>query len=294
MADLTRVVEYREGAAGLLALPLLLGLVAMALWLVAFGEDRGRIIGLAWVFIALIAGMFAWRLVRSFADRRPNLSLSPQGLVLRLRGWGALALPWSAVLAVDTRSFDGFALRTRPGRQRTRFSNVTLVRIDPARLADERDAGRFRPSGPSLDWFIRQEPDGTWIALHHEAQGLTPAEVRGPVEARWRAFAGLDASSLPPPAEGMPLRLGGFRPRQPALYWPSLMATVAVVVALLTNIAGMWETAGQIQDRQRAEHWAAQRAAERETFRDLRGEAEERWRAFDQRTQRALSPPPQR
>ncbi|MBU4527900.1 MAG: hypothetical protein KUA43_12840 [Hoeflea sp.] len=274
-----RVVEYRAGGTMFNALPIYLILFAVALAMVIFGarSSEGRLA--AWILLVLLPLGLALGLWRSRTSGPPYLILTPQGLELRTGGWGVLALPWAAIRAIETRSFEGFALRYR-GRQRIAFKDVTMIELAPGVLAAERDAGRFVPRGPSVDWVVRPGEDSDWIALHHEFVGLTPAEIRGPVEARWQAFrdnpAPADTCPLPP------LRLGGFRPRHPSLFNLGTAAGAFAIVILLANLAGLWETRSQAGARAWAERWAADEAASRAEAEERRARKEEFDRMFDQ------------
>jgi hypothetical protein len=199
---------------------------------------------------------------------RPGLVLSPQGLSLETAGWGVLQVPWSAIQAIESRSFEGFALRYR-GRQSIAFDNVTMIRLPTGFLHAERAAGRFVPKGPAVDWVVRPDAEGDWIALHHEPYSLTPAEVRAPVETRWQAFHGSDS---PDPASLPPLRLGGFRPKNPPLFRAGTAVGLVAILIVLSNIAGLWQT----QEQARARAWAAQLEEMRARDRQLHREAEER------------------
>lgn len=273
-----RVVEYRPGGTVFNALPIYLILFAVALAMVIFGarSSDGRLA--AWILLALLPLGLALGLWRSRISGPPYLILTPQGLALNTGGWGVLALPWAAIRAIDTRSFEGYALRYR-GRQQIAFKDVTMIQLAPGVLEAERAAGHFVPRGPSVDWVVRPGPDGDWIALHHEFVGLTPAELRAPVEARWQVFrdnpAPADASPLPP------LRLGGFRPRHPSLFNLGTATGAIAIIILLANLAGIWETPSQASARAWAERRAAEAAASRAEAEERRARKEEFDRMFD-------------
>lgn len=284
-ADPARVIEYRPGGAILGILPWVLLLVALALAMLIFGTGSDGAFLPAVLLLVLLPGLLLLDLWKQRPSARPGLVLAPEGLSLETGGWGTLRVPWAAVQAVDTRDFEGYALRLR-GRQRIVFRDVTMIRLPPGLLEAERAAGRFKPTGPTVDWVVRHEPDGTWIALGHEFHSLTPAEVRAPLEARWLAFRDRHA---PPAASPLPpIRLGGFRPSNPPLFGAGMAAGVVAILAMLANLAGVWETRAQANSRAWAERYEAERATERAA----EAERQERWRAFDERMERAFPPRP--
>jgi hypothetical protein len=273
-----RVVEYRAGGTLFNALPVYLILFAVALAMVIFGtrSSDGRLA--AWILLAVLPLGLAFGLWRSRSSGQPYLILRPQGLELRTGGWGVLSLPWAAIRSIDTSSFEGFALRYR-GRQRIAFKDVTMIELAPGVLEAERDAGRFVPRGPSVDWVVRPGPDGDWVALHHEFVGLIPAEIRAPVEARWQVFRDTPAQSGVSPQPS--LRLGGFRPRHPTVFLLGTATGALSIVILLANLAGLWETREQASARAWAERWAAEAEASRAEAEERRARQEEFDRMFD-------------
>lgn len=284
-SDPARVVEYRPGGSMLGILPVVLILIAVALAMLVF-DDGGRAFLPAVLLLVLMPGILLMDLWKHRPSAPPGLVLTPWGLGLATGGWGLLEVPWSAIGAIDTRSFEGFGLRVR-GRNRTRFKDVTMIRLPEGFLAAERAAGRFVPKGPSVDWVVRPGPDGDWIALHHEVYSLTPAEVRAPVEARWSAYREAPPPEptpepTPEPAPGPALRMGGFRPRNPALFRVGTAVGAVAVLVVLANMAGLWQTEAQT----RARAWAERMEATRERDRALTREAEERHRRmFDRMSQ---------
>lgn len=267
-ADPARVIEYRPGGAMLGILPWVLILVAVAMAMLVFGNSGEGAFLPAVLLLVLLPGALLLDLWKQRPSAPAALVLSPEGLALSTDGWGTLRVPWSAIGAIDTRSFDGFALRLR-GRQRIGFDEVTMVRLPEGFLAAERAAGRFVPKGPTVDWVVRPERDGDWIALGHEMFSLSPVELRAPVEVRWQAFR--DGPG-PAPSPLPPLRLGGFRPRNPPLFVAGTAVGVIAIGVFLANIAGLWETEAQARARAWAERMEATRAADRALTR----EAEER------------------
>jgi len=276
-ADPARVIEYRPGGSMLGILPVVLILIAVALAMLVF-DDGGRAFLPAVLLLGLMPAFLLIDLWKHRASAPPGLVLTPFGLGLATGGWGVLEVPWSAIGAIDSRTFQGFALRYR-GRNRTVFRDVTMIRLPQGFLAAERAAGRFVPKGPSVDWVVRPDGDGDWIALHHEIYSLTPAEVRAPVEARWSAFR-----QAPPqdPAPGPALRLGGFRPKNPPLFQAGTAVGAVAILLVLANLAGLWQTEAQTRARAWAERMETTRARDRELTR----EAEERHRRmFDRMSQ---------
>lgn len=284
-ADPARVIEYRPGGGILGILPWVLLLAALAMAMLIFGTGSDGAVLPAVLLLVLLPGVVLLDLWKHRPSARPGLVLSPEGLALQTDGWGTLRLPWAAIQAIDTRDYEGFALRLR-GRQRIGFRDVTMIRLPPGLLEAERAAGRFAPTGPTVDWVVRPEPDGTWIALGHETYSLSPAEVRAPLEARWLAFR--DRRAPPAASHLPPLRLGGFRPSNPPLFGAGMAAGVGAILVLLANLAGVWETRAQAEARAWAERFEAERAAERAA----EAERQERWRAFDERMERAFPPRP--
>lgn len=249
-ADPARIVEYRRGGALLSHLPWLLGLYALFLWGLAYSTDPTLPRWALWASFLALIGLTAFGAWRCRPSAPPELLLAPQGLALRFNGM--IAVPWAMVRDVETRSFAG-SVPFR-GRHAVHFADVTMIRVPPGFLQAERDAGRFGTFDPTTDWVIHPAGGGDWIALHHESYGLTPPEVRGPVEARWRAYG--DGSQPELPSRLPPLRLGGFRPAHPLGFMLGTAMSATAILIILANLAGLWETRAQASARAWAERMA--------------------------------------
>lgn len=289
-ADPARIVEYRRAGTLLNYLPVILGVYALFLWGLVFATAPQAPRGLFWAGFLGLIGLTLLGAWRGRPSAPPELLLAPQGLALRFNG--VIAVPWSLIDAIETRSFEGFMFRYR-GRNRVRFDDVTMIRVPRGFLQAERDAGRFGTFDPTTDWVIRPAGAGDWIALHHEIYGLTPAEIRGPVEARWRAHA---EGRMPQAASPLPpLRLGGFRPARPVGYRLGTAAAASAIVIILANLVGIWETRGQAESRRWAERMTAVTPQEEGWRRDMQRleDARERMQRMleDAQRRRSVLPP---
>ena len=194
-ADVRRTVEYRTDTWLIRKVPLYLLLCLAGLALVMYADGRGRVGG--WVLLAAGAGLVGFALYRQAHPGRPALTLSPGGLLLRA-GRKATLVAWPEVHGVDT-----VDLKVRTSARgipvTVRYRDCTVVLVSKAFYEAHLDAGFLR--GPAWGHVFVPRGDMVQIALHHEQLSVSPQDVRGPIEARWRASMGCLLYTSPSPRD---------------------------------------------------------------------------------------------
>lgn len=284
-ADLEQVLEYRSDAvevrsgwvgAGFLGL----GFAIVALDPGAWAGWLTTAFGLAWL------GYVLWRFT---TPGKPVFTLTPGGVRYRVPMVKEFLLPWHAIEAVESREIVAWNWASRIPH-RVRFADVTTLVV--GRDVYDRDIHVEAPflRGPSWDATFQVDGDRARVALHHELVSVDAEGLRQAVEARWRAFRertaaaatvapaprvevarppSLEASAPAPDSDALPEAVvaGWFEltPRRLAAF----LAGLAALLAVVTNVAGLWETPGQearrLGEEKRA---AAARLREAEEARD--------------------------
>jgi hypothetical protein len=277
--DVHRVIEYRRNFTMVLA-PSLGGL-CLSLIFFATGRVEGSVELATWVVLVAGGAGLVWAGWRTVFPGRPMLALSPEGIVWNA-GSGEVPIPWSEVQGVDTVTYTVVG-RSYRGRYQQQLQDVTMVLVSrdfyDARIDPKSDFMR----GPYWNWFFRPQGKFVQVALLHHIFGVSPRDVRGPVEARWKAFREGDGQ-LPhqPACRTEPLRLGGGV----NLRSPSNMAMVAVplmvCLVLVGNLAGVWEMPNQKNARLQAEERAARDRELNASIERHRQAQDAMWRRFDE------------
>lgn len=268
--NVNETVAYRVDAMLYEHIPLALFLCLLGLVVLAFPAGNKFEHQLAaWIPIFVGIGWIGYALYRRRRPGKAMITLTPSYLLFRIPMVKEIRIPWreiAAVEVIDTSPF--FPSLVRP--RFVTFRNVTALRVS-RRFYDRQihvPSAFMRGPGWS-NTFIVGEKD-VRVALHHEAVGVPAEELREAVEARWHAFGPPDAvaaatetapASSPPPRrpqqalttaahEGVTWR-GAWRVTK-------IAALLVGIAAMLTNIAGVWQTASQEQDRKETEEWQAQ------------------------------------
>lgn len=196
--NVERTLSYHQ--TGFLKSSLLVALAALA-----FGSlgvltraHRPASYAVAWVLLVFGAVWGGYALFRLFTPGQPVLVLSPRGVFYRIPGIKKIFVPWSEVLAVESRdlvvSTGGFG----PLR-RTKAENITVLLVS-RRFYDaflHVDSGLLRGFWWSNTFSVRG--DKVQMALPHMLMGVKSEELRRAVEERWRAFSEAGRSALAPP-----------------------------------------------------------------------------------------------
>ena len=273
--DVRQTLEYRGDAtiAGLLPFGLVLCLLAALVLALVDRPDPGVIAAVCIVMLAGI-GLTAAALWRRRHPGKPMFVLSPRGVHYRLASDYVL-VPWREIQGID--SVDVRSWNFSIGRSGTvTFCNVTVILV-PRKFYETHILLPFWRRGPA--WRATFIPKGEMIqfALHHEAVSVEARVLRAAVEARWHAFHGQPASltaegrpartsvprvmargritdaALPPPG----IALGKPRPMSA---WDAVKVIVPLIgiVIALSNVLGLWATAGQTKAREERRQWAEQ------------------------------------
>lgn len=255
---------------------------------------------------------------------RPTFTLSPAGIHYRIPWVKALLIPWREIRGVDTTDVETgywsfYSYRhgiTMPAYHAMIYRNVTVVLLSK-QFYDSRifvDSFFLRGSG----WKANFIPKGSLVqmALHHELVSVEPQALREAVEARWHAFRDQPAptrTSVPGvPAAGNPTRAPGHAAARSApksdvvamgenpratSRWEAvkIIAPLIGIVAVATNLAGLWEMPGQSQERDKRarareerRYWEESVRRGKEESRRREAEEKERQRMFDETMRRAF------
>ena len=229
-------------------------------------------------------GLIAAALWRRRRPGRPLFVLSPRGVHFRL-GPEYVLVPWREIQSID--SVDVSSWNFSIGRPGTiTFRDVTVILV-PREFYESHILLPFWRRGPA--WRATFIPKGGMIqfALHHEryrsrrgrcARRSRPVGMRSAANRR-RGHAGpagtdkcpgvmararITDAALPPPG----IALGKPRPMSA---WDAVKVIVPLIgiVIALSNVLGLWATAGQTKAREERRLWAEQerqREEERRKF----------------------------
>ena len=299
VTDISRTIEYRADRWLVGWLPYTLLVCALGLFMIVFETGRHRFGG--WV-ILLIGASFSLHFLFRFIKPGPSrLTLSPAGLGLYVARRDVL-VPWREIQGIDTTD-----LKVRNWGKGAlfmpyiTFKDCTMVKVPRAFYEQSIHVSSVFMQGPGWEGVFNEDGDSMRIAIHHDQFGVTAPEVRGPIEARWRAFRGrahpasraeehvadtAPRRSTSATALAEPIRYGNAELL--SSFWDAIKLGVAIAVlaAILSNALGAWETEPQEETR-------LERAARAE---EARKELEERnrqkrkwdlfWQDFDRRFDR--------
>jgi hypothetical protein len=273
--DVHQTLEYRGDAtiAGLLPFGLMLCFLASLVLALDGRPDRGIVAAVCIVMSAGI-GLVAAALWRRRHSGKPMFVLSPHGVHFRL-GSAYVLVPWREVRSID--SVDVSSWNFSIGRPGTiTFHDVTVILV-PREFYEVHILLPFWRRGPAWRATFIPKSEMIQFALHHEAVSVEARALRAAVEARWHAFRGQPApltaedrpartsvprvmarrritdAALPPPG----IALGKPRPMSA---WDAVKVIVPLIgiVIALTNVLGLWATAGQTKAREERRQWAEQ------------------------------------
>jgi hypothetical protein len=310
--DVTRTVEYRTDRWFAGWLPYALLVAALGLGILIFDDGRARMAGLVLLGVGSVLG--ACMFYRHFHMSTPRVVLSPAGLTIRVAMRGIL-IPWREIEHIAT--IDHKVWTSHRGIPvRVTMRACTMIRIPQAFYDARVHVANPFMRGPGWEHLFIPRGKSVEIALHHEQFAIEAADVRGPIEARWRAFRGRnhpaavaegDAEVPPrgapappsfPPSEaqrgnpassgasvstlGEPIRYGLPRPfLSTPLETVKLAVPLACLIVLLANALGAWETSAQQEARIERETSAEERRKEK-AERDRRQKAwDDTWKKFD-------------
>jgi hypothetical protein len=298
-ADVHQTLEYRRDTAIIKLLPIGLGLCLLGVFPFAL-DDSPELENVIAGCVVLAAGiaLSGFALWRRWHLGRPLFVLSPMGIHYQLNPAKKVLVPWREIHAVDTIDITtwNWSLRN-PGTQT--FRDVTVVLVSKQFYDAHIFINSFLWRGPL--WGVFFIPKGSFIqvALHHEIVSAEPRALREAVEARWRAFRGqppdksaepagrhipaiaIDGSANtartdPPPG----IKAGA----KPVLSWWAVVANVVFLIGIavaLTNLLGLWATAGQIAAREERRKWAEEEKQRDEEMRKFQENVQEQQRRME-------------
>jgi hypothetical protein len=305
--DVHRTVEYRTDRWFAGWLPYALLVAALGLGILVFDGSRTRMAGLVLLGVGSVLG--ACMLYRQFHMSTPRVVLSPAGLTMRV-AMRDILIPWREIEHIDT--IDHTVWTSHRGiPARVTMHDCTMVRISQQFYDARVHVANLFMRGPGWEHLFIPRGGSVEIALHHEQFAIQANDMRGPVEARWRAFrgrnhpaaqkeadiaaanAGASGSAEPAPAEsrprssvpaslGEPLRYG-LPPPLFSTPWETikLCVPVALLVILLANALGVWETVAQHEARIERETAAEERRKEKAERDRRQKDWDDTWKKFD-------------
>jgi hypothetical protein len=178
---------------------LCLGLGVLLAWLDPSSFNLYDRVMLVLCFV-LGGGLTAYGLFRQFVHGKPLVTLSPEGIRMRIQGVKTYLIPWHEVRGVETTD-----IHTRFRGRPVLFLGVTVVLVTRAFYDHVIHVDSWILRGPGWDAAYIPKGDMVQVALHHEALPATAEELRTAVATRWKAFRdGTRMSHIP----RVPLRHG--------------------------------------------------------------------------------------
>lgn len=183
--DVDKVLTFDTDRYVFKRLPILVGVVILGVVFVAVARasDTRQGEGIVLGSIVTLFGLFA--IARSYYRRahplKPNLQLSPDGVILRIGKDKEFRIPWNEIQDLGQTDIRGRGYAHR---------NVTVALLSGGFF----DANL--PMKPGLArgslWRYHFIPGGdvVQVAFHHEFLSISAEELWAEIEARWRAFRG--------------------------------------------------------------------------------------------------------
>lgn len=325
--DVHQTLEYRTATAIVRLLPTGLLLVFLGLFIFALVDpDREAVGTFIGIVLCLVTGsaLIAVALWTRSNSGKPIFTLSPAGIHYRIPWVKELLIPWREIRGVDTIDVEtgywsfysyrrGFTI---PNYHAMIFRNVTVVLLSKQFYDSRIFVDSFFRRGPG--WKANFIPKGSLVqmALHHELVSVEPQALREAVEARWQAFRdqpvatrtsvpGVPAAGSPAGAPGRAAARSaptsdvvamGDNPRATSR-WEAvkIIAPLIGIVAVATNLAGLWEMPGQGRERDKRtklreerKYWVESVRRSREESRKREAENKERQRMLDETMRRAF------
>jgi hypothetical protein len=306
--DVHVTLEYRIDAELADWLPIGVLTIFCGLFLFAMEQPDlpplGTTIGAAAAIVVGI-GIAALALWRRFNRGKPVYVLSPIGVHYRGSGMKEIVIPWREIKGVDTIDITWRHWMTRYPHDMT-SRGVTVVLVSKPFYDAHIHRGLFW-RGPY--WYeTKFIPKGNLIqcALHSEIVSVKPRELRGAVEARWRAFRDQAPapvrrrSSVPSviaawrrkprddatrvdatrPVPAPRIVAAGDKPRPISIWqWVKIALPLIGIVVAGSNLLGLWATEAQTAayaKKKEWQEWRARNAAERKEMDErLRKQREE-------------------
>jgi hypothetical protein len=325
--DVQQTLEYRTATAIVRLLPTGLLLVFLGLLIFALvdphREGVGTLIGIV-LCLVVGSGLIGVALWTRSSHGKPLFTLSPAGIHYRIPRVKSLLIPWSEIRGVDTVDIEtghwSFYSYQRgisiPDYHVMIYRNVTVVLLSKQFYDSRIFVGSFflRGSGWKANFISKGQL--VQMALHHELVSVEPQALREAVEARWHTFRDqpVSARTSVPDVPAVRSSMGapdnaavraapksdavamGENPRAMSR-WEAvkIIALLIGIVAVLTNLAGLWEVPGQGQEREKRAHtreerkyWEESLKRSKEETKKREAEDKERRREFDETMRRAF------
>ncbi|MEZ5818102.1 MAG: hypothetical protein R3D44_13560 [Hyphomicrobiaceae bacterium] len=143
-----------------------------------------------WVLVVIGMAGIAYAVFRRWAPEPPALALTPDGLSCRLASVYVF-IPWREVVSAGPLELVG-------EHGTSRFEELTAVVMHKDFYEAHVYVDSAFKRGPAWKEIFRTKGPDMQMLIHHEWFGVSPADIREPLMARWKAFG--SANTLPPPA----------------------------------------------------------------------------------------------
>lgn len=307
--DVNDTLEYRAAAEIARLLPTGLVLIFCVLFIYVLSDPdlipAGTIFGLVLCLVAgfAVIGVALW--TRS-SPGKPLFALTPAGIRYRVPLVKEVLIPWREVQGVDTIDVHtatwSMNWHTRvPRRIPLTFRNVTVILVSRQFYDTHLHIKSFFLRGPGWNANFLPKGDLMQVAFHHELLSVDPQALRLAVETRWLAFR----NDPPPPRTSVPsigavgaidpparsARGGktfvmGDDPRAITRWEATKIALPLIgIIAVLTNMAALWNMPGQAEEREKFAKVRAERKYWDDRMKQIREETKRRDAEQKQRRQ---------
>jgi hypothetical protein len=205
-------------------LMLLLGIVVISL---ADGSSRDVRKAILAGFVLFGVGLvyLGYFFYRETHPAKPNIELSPQGILYCVTPQKEVLIPWDEISGVQNIDISGPRM--------TKFRNVTVALVSRRFYDDHIYIPSLFWRGPAWSNYMIPEGDLVQVAFHHDFACVPAREMREAIETRWRAFSTHPNAKLP----GRP-----FKEHVPWMVVPKSLkrAALAVIAILALPAAYYW------------------------------------------------------
>lgn len=179
--------------AGAIVVLTAIGLVLAWLIISAGGSVKSPTEYAGWIVVCLTAGWIGHTLYRHVRPERPQLAFSPDGLGYRVPGAVDVLIPWREVEHVGSLAQAG--LWQTGGAESGR--GPTVFHVSRTFYDRHIHVRHLLLRGPDWESVFAPVDESIRVVLHHDPFSVEAKDIRGPLEARWKAFRDDPAPSVP-------------------------------------------------------------------------------------------------
>jgi hypothetical protein len=280
-----QIREYRTDASLMRELPF--GLCLCLLGLFAFALDDEPpvpIIGAASLILVAGLAVTVIALVKPLRPGRTMFVLSPAGIRYQLSRTKAILVPWRELEGVDIVDITVRRWAVQ-GPSWVTLRDVTVVLLSAPFYDQHIFVDSWFRRGPAWGWVFQRKGPVVQLALHPDLVSESPEALRDAIEARWLAFRDQPDepySAVADDAARAPgtVVVGASRKAWSAWDAVKVIVPLILIAVVLTNLLGLWATAGQIKvraERKAFAAWSKARQEENDRFEQEKKEREKRF-----------------